>query len=127
MADMDGLDVYISAGSDGPERARRRFAILAGGRMTEQHGPGEELRRRRNRLRFRAWHRGLREVDLLLGRFVDAHVAEMNMNDIKSFEDILEVPDGLVLAWVTGEMDLPEENDTPMFRRILRFHGRGTD
>ena len=93
--------------------------------MDERYEPAEEMRIRRNRLKFRAWHRGMREVDLLLGRFVDAHIADMDMNEIKSFEAILDVPDGIVLAWVTGEMTIPDDHDTPMLRRVLAFHGRG--
>jgi len=83
----------------------------------------EELDLRRRRLRFRTWHRGMREVDLLLGRFADAVLATLDEADLASFETLLEVPDRQVLAWVTGEASVPAEMDSPLLRRLLAFHG----
>ena len=42
--------------------------------MQDQAPNGESLEKRRKRLRFRAWHRGTREMDLLVGSFADAHL-----------------------------------------------------
>lgn len=78
---------------------------------------------RRRRLRFRAWHRGMREVDLLLGRFADASLATLDETDLASFEALLEVPDRQVLAWVTGESNVPAEADSQLLRRLLAFYG----
>jgi len=87
----------------------------------------ETLDLRRRRLRFRTWHRGMREVDLLLGRFADATIAELSDPELDSFEALLEVPDRDILAWITGEAPWPEEVDSPMFRRLLAFHGTVTE
>lgn len=83
----------------------------------------EELDIRRRRLHFRAWHRGMREVDLLLGRFADATIAGLDDSELAGFEALLEVPDREVLAWVTGELPVPAETDSPLLRRLLAFHG----
>jgi antitoxin CptB len=82
-----------------------------------------ELDIRRKRLRFRAWHRGMREVDLLLGRFADATIAGLDESELAGFEALLDVPDQLVLAWITGEAAVPDEADSPLLRRLLAFHG----
>src|SRR3990167_975843 len=75
--------------SDGPETARRRLSIAEAG-MTGGTETGEaDLAMRRRRLRFRVWHRGMREVDLILGRFADAHLAELDEADLSSFEALL--------------------------------------
>ena len=78
---------------------------------------------RRKRLRFRAWHRGMREVDLLLGRFADATINELDETELVGFEALLGVPDPDVLSWLTGEQAVPAEDDSPLLRRIFSFHG----
>jgi antitoxin CptB len=83
----------------------------------------EDLAMRRRRLRFRVWHRGMREVDLVLGRFADAHLADLDERELASFEALLDVPDPEVLAWVTGETEVPPDADSPLLRRILAFYG----
>jgi antitoxin CptB len=83
----------------------------------------EELDMRRKRLRFRAWHRGMREVDLLLGRFADATLDRLDGDELAGFEALLDVPDQEVFAWITGETAVPAEADSPLLRRLLAFHG----
>jgi antitoxin CptB len=83
----------------------------------------DELDIRRRRLHFRVWHRGMREVDLLLGRFADATIADLDESELASFEALLAIPDPQVLAWVTGEMEVPMEANSPLLRRILAFYG----
>jgi len=88
------------------------------------HDPNPPLDRaaRLRRLRFRAWHRGMQEVDLVLGRFVDAEGGRLSDRELDDFEALLSVPDREVLAWATGEADVPAEADTPLLRRILAHH-----
>lgn len=82
----------------------------------------EAFERRRRRLVFRAWHRGIRETDLILGRFVDVHAAAFDADDMAAFEAILDVPDRDLLAWVTGAAAIPPESRSPMLDRIIAFH-----
>lgn len=77
---------------------------------------------RRRRLRFRAWHRGMREVDLILGRFADAHLDDLDANELAAFEALLDVPDPTLLAWVTGEEPVPEDQRSPFLTRLIAFH-----
>jgi antitoxin CptB len=92
--------------------------------MTGGTETGEaDLAMRRRRLHFRVWHRGMREVDLILGRFADAHLAELDEAELSSFEALLGLPDPEVLGWVTGEFAVPPEADSPLLRRILAFYG----
>jgi antitoxin CptB len=83
---------------------------------------GIDLEARRRRLSFRVWHRGMREVDLLLGRFADAHLSQLNEWELGSFEDLLDVPDPQILAWILGEEAVPDDFDSPALRRIIAFH-----
>lgn len=84
--------------------------------------PEPDLAIRRRRLAFRAWHRGMREVDLLLGRFADAHLADLSEQELASFEALLEVPDPEILSWVTGEAAVPDDVNSPTLHRIIAFH-----
>jgi antitoxin CptB len=76
------------------------------------------LDERRRRILFRAWRRGVREMDLIMGRFVDAHLPTMNEDELAEFERLLDVPDPQALAWIIGGEDLPREFDTPLFARL---------
>ena len=52
------------------------------------------LDERRRRLLFRAWHRGMREVDLITGRFADAHIGTLSEAEVHEFERLMDVPGG---------------------------------
>jgi antitoxin CptB len=73
---------------------------------------------RRRRILFRAWRRGVREMDLVMGRFADAHLPTMSEAELAEFERLLELPDPRLLAWVVGAESPPREFDTPLFERL---------
>ena len=77
---------------------------------------------RRRRILFRSWHRGLREMDLIMGRFADAEIGTMSDADLDAFELLIEVPDSDLFDWITGEAATPSNYDTPVFRRLRAFH-----
>jgi antitoxin CptB len=77
---------------------------------------------RRRRLRFRAWHRGIREMDLLMGGFADAAIETLDDADLCCFEELMEVPDHDVFAWLTGQAPVPSDHDTSLFHKLKRFH-----
>ncbi|MFI5015200.1 MAG: succinate dehydrogenase assembly factor 2 [Hyphomicrobiales bacterium] len=77
---------------------------------------------RRRRLRFRAWHRGIREMDLLLGAFADASLETLDDAELGCFEALMELPDQDVFAWLIGQAAVPAEHDTPLFRKLKQFH-----
>ena len=75
----------------------------------------------RKKLLFRAWHRGIREMDLILGRFADAHLAGMEANELEEFAFLLEVFDRDLIQWFTGETETPDEWNTALFRKIKQY------
>jgi antitoxin CptB len=77
---------------------------------------------RRRRLLFRSWHRGIREMDLVMGRFADAHIAELSDAELDEYERLLELPDPELLDWVTGAIPAPPSHDTALFRRLRDYH-----
>ena len=90
---------------------------------TTRSSDGLDLRRRK--LLFRSWHRGMREMDLIMGRFADTAIGDFTERELAEFEELIEQPDCELLAWITGETDVPAVHDTPLFRRLRDFNRRG--
>src|SRR5208283_741202 len=76
------------------------------------------LDERRRKILFRAWRRGMREMDLVMGRFADLSLPAMSEAELDEFERLMEASDPEVLSWITGEAPTPLEFDTPLFARI---------
>jgi antitoxin CptB len=81
----------------------------------------EGLDERRKRLLFRSWHRGTREMDLIMGRFADANIGTLNDAELDAFERLTDVPEPELYAWITGEQPVAAEHDTPLFDRLRHF------
>ena len=60
-------------------------------------------------IRYRAWHRGIRETDLILGPFADQRLDGLTPIQLETFEALLERPDQLLYAWITGEETPPDD------------------
>jgi antitoxin CptB len=73
---------------------------------------------RRKRLLFRCWHRGTREMDLILGRFADAEIAGLSDDELAELERLIEVPDPDLYAALTGDKPLAPEYASPLYDRI---------
>ncbi len=65
----------------------------------------------RKRLRFRCWHRGSREADLMFGRFAERHLDQLEPVQLKRLEILLDQEDPSVWAWVVGREATPEAFD----------------
>ena len=81
-----------------------------------------DLETRRRRARFRAWHRGMREMDLILGRFCDEHLGSLSVEEMDELEAMLDMIDRDLFAWFSGETPVPAHVEGPLFRRIKAFH-----
>ncbi len=75
----------------------------------------------RKRLQFRAWHRGTREADLIMGPFAEAEVPVMGTEDLQKFENLLHCNDPDVYDWLTGKANPPIEHDHHILRRLKEF------
>ena len=71
--------------------------------MTDAPLSSAALDPQRRKLLFRARHRGMRELDVLLGGFADARLASLSAAEADEFERLMELPDRDVLAWLMGE------------------------
>ena len=70
--------------------------------------PEPDLAARLARCKFRAWHRGTREADYMIGGFFDRYHAGWDEVDLAWFEALLEADDVDVMAWTLGTAPVPE-------------------
>jgi antitoxin CptB len=75
--------------------------------------------RRRERLRFRSWHRGTREIDFLLGRFADAHLPGFTETQLDNYDNLLQQSDPDLYNWMTGVEPIPAEHDHEVMRLLV--------
>ncbi|WP_338531710.1 succinate dehydrogenase assembly factor 2 [Nitratireductor thuwali] len=87
--------------------------------MTGTTRTSADLDPRRRRALVRAWRRGTREMDLVLGGFADLNIGTMGDADFEAFEALLGVSDTELMPWVTGEKPVPAEHDTDTFRKVV--------
>lgn len=73
---------------------------------------------RLKRLRFRAWHRGTREADLMIGGFFDAHHPGWNDVEVALFEELIEEQDVDIMAWAMGTQPVPERYAGAMIQAL---------
>ena len=76
---------------------------------------------RLKKLRFRAWRRGFREADLIIGQFADAELERMDAAELDNFEVLLEQPDQDLYAWIIGQAQCPAAFETSVLERLRRF------
>jgi antitoxin CptB len=89
--------------------------------MSDGSLPDARLRR----LAYRAWRRGVREADLILGPFADAHLAAFTPAQLDAFEALLDQPDPDLYAWVCGApAPAPFEGEVLALIRAFRPDGR---
>lgn len=76
---------------------------------------------RRKRLLFRCWHRGTREMDLILGGFADVHVSDLSDAEMTELESLMELPDPDLYNAFSGGQPLDAEYANGVFVRIKSF------
>ncbi len=81
----------------------------------------EDLEVRRKRLRYHSWHRGTKELDLVLGQFGEKYLSTMSENDIDLFEAIINENEHDIYAWLAGREPVPAQHENHIMNMILNF------
>ncbi|MET0605207.1 MAG: succinate dehydrogenase assembly factor 2 [Beijerinckiaceae bacterium] len=92
--------------------------------MSGSSRSSEGLDPRRRKILYRSWHRGTREMDLILGPFADAHIGQFDASELDAMELLIESPDRELYAWLTGAEATPAHIDGPLWRSLKYFHTR---
>ncbi len=77
---------------------------------------------RRKKMLWNAWHRGTKEMDILLGEFADARIAELSDADLADLEALMEETDRDLFAWIVGSEPTPPARQTAVWAEFLAFH-----
>ncbi|MEZ5757140.1 MAG: succinate dehydrogenase assembly factor 2 [Emcibacteraceae bacterium] len=95
--------------------------------MTQFNTPGfiegqidknEDINIRRKRLKFRSWHRGIKEADILLGSFADQFLDQMTLEQLDLYENLLREADSDLVAWITNDSPSPEQYDHDVMKML---------
>ena len=89
--------------------------------LTTERMPVAEIDSRLNRLSFRAWRRGFREADLVLGPFVDQVGPTLSKNEISELAALLNEDDHALYGWIIESGPTPAVHDTPLMAKIRAF------
>ena len=89
--------------------------------MAPQKDAGEDIAIRRRRLRYRAWHRGTKEMDLVLGPFADAHLGAYEAPELDRLEALMDEEDTDLLKWVMGQEPCPPHADADLLGTIIAY------
>ena len=89
--------------------------------MAPQKDAGEDIAIRRRRLRYRAWHRGTKEMDLVLGPFADAHLELYGTPELDRLEALMDQEDPDLLKWVMGQEPVPAGADADLLGTIIAY------
>ncbi len=86
--------------------------------MTESEMREARLRK----LSFRAWRRGFKEADIILGNFADDMLPEMSDEDLDVFEILLEVPDQDLYGWIIERDPTPEKFQSAIMNKLNVYY-----
>lgn len=80
-----------------------------------------ELENKRKQLIFRSWHRGTREMDLIMGSFADHHIDDFSAEELTLYEDVLQIPDPDLYEWVSGQKSPPANMMNPVLQKFIDY------
>ncbi len=86
-----------------------------------QDTPEDNISIKRKRLIFRSWHRGTREIDLLLGKFAEAQIPQYDEQQLANYERFLNNSDPDIFNWITGQEPVPPAEDNEVVSLLLTF------
>ena len=84
--------------------------------------PEDNISIKRKQMLFRSWHRGTREIDLMLGKFADSYVPGFDEAQLALYDRFLNNSDPDIYNWLTGQEPVPPAEDTAVVRLLLDFY-----
>lgn len=85
----------------------------------------EDYETRLKRLRMRSWRRGMKEMDIILGGYSDARLADLSPEDLDAYESMLSENDQVLYAWITGAEPTPEDQVTQIGKIVGFLKDKG--
>jgi len=75
----------------------------------------------RKQIIYRATHRGSKEMDILLGKFVKKYISDLNTNDLKKLNEIMTVEDDLIYDWYFNRINNKKIEDNKISQKLRNF------
>jgi antitoxin CptB len=79
----------------------------------------EEIEKKRKQLLYRSWHRGMREMDLIMGRFADKHIHEFDEVQLLEYEAVLGIGDPDLYSFITGKKEVPSNLLNSVMKKLI--------
>ena len=76
---------------------------------------------KRKQLIFRSWHRGTREIDLMLGKFADVHLPQFGAEQLALYDRFLNNSDPDIFNWIPRQEPVPPAEDNGVVEVLLKF------
>ncbi len=73
------------------------------------------------RIRYRSWHRGCKETDIILGNFCDQFIESLTLDELTRFEALLDEDDAEIWSWLTHKTKSPKAEYEPLLERLRHF------
>ncbi|MXP42434.1 succinate dehydrogenase assembly factor 2 [Altererythrobacter soli] len=80
-----------------------------------------DLQQRLARAKYRAWHRGTREADYMIGGFFDARHQSWSEAELALFEELIDEDDVDIMAWALGTAEAPEKYAGPLIEALKKL------
>ncbi len=90
-----------------------------------RHTMSDDLTEQRKKLMFRAEHRGFKEADIVIGRYVRSRIDALDADGLEALELLLSAPDQELYAWIMQREAVPAERDASLIADIRRFVADG--
>ncbi|WP_037493473.1 succinate dehydrogenase assembly factor 2 [Sneathiella glossodoripedis] len=81
----------------------------------------EDIAIRRKRLLHRSRYTGMKETDLMLGRFANKYIHDFSAQELDIYETLLKAGDPSIYAWAVGREEVPEEYNTTVMEKLKNF------
>ena len=111
---------HYTAGLNQPEC----FSPMASDNSHRGENANANLDARRKQMIYRANHRGIKEMDIMLGGFAEACIADLTETELDAFEALLSETDRDLLTWFTGEVAVPDSVRSPIFDRVTEHQAK---
>ena len=77
---------------------------------------------RLRRIRYRSWHRGCKETDVIMGNFADNALETLDtQSELPLYEALLDEQDVDIWNWITGKIELADGKYNRLKERLREF------
>lgn len=81
----------------------------------------ERLEKKRKRLIFRSWHRGMKEMDQIMGSFANEYVPQFSEAELDLYEEVLQNSDPELYDWICKGIEVPANKSSEILDKLLTY------